>query len=173
MKYTASIVVLCLSMAATILAQNTTVSPDGSCGGKTGYTCLGTSFGNCCSLYGWCGSSTDHCSGGCQANFGTCSGTNLSPDGTCGPASNNYICSPNFGNCCSGAGYCGNSSSHCGAGCYSSDGACLTTGIPSVDGSCGGTGGLTCTGGAFNGQCCSGFGWCGSTTAHCSTAEGW
>ena len=34
------------------LALYTTVSPDGSCGGKTEYTCEGSDFGNCCNVYG-------------------------------------------------------------------------------------------------------------------------
>lgn len=29
------------------------ISPDQSCGGSTGYTCQGSSFGNCCSWYGF------------------------------------------------------------------------------------------------------------------------
>lgn len=31
----------------------TTVSPDGSCGGQTGFTCEGSAFGNCCSTSGF------------------------------------------------------------------------------------------------------------------------
>jgi peptidoglycan/xylan/chitin deacetylase (PgdA/CDA1 family) len=31
------------------------VSTDGSCGGTNGYKCSGSTFGNCCSQYGWCG----------------------------------------------------------------------------------------------------------------------
>src|SRR4051794_8866248 len=50
----------------------TKVSDDGSCGGSTGNTCQGSSFGNCCSQYGWCGSTADHCGTGCQKSFGTC-----------------------------------------------------------------------------------------------------
>lgn len=30
-----------------------TISPDGSCGGKTGYTCEGSSFGDCCGASGF------------------------------------------------------------------------------------------------------------------------
>lgn len=50
-----------------------TVSPDGMCAGTNQYTCQGSVFGNCCSQYGWCGSTTGHCGTGCQAAFGTCS----------------------------------------------------------------------------------------------------
>ncbi|KAF2191086.1 carbohydrate esterase family 4 protein [Zopfia rhizophila CBS 207.26] len=48
------------------------VSTDGKCG-SNGATCQGSEFGNCCSQYGWCGSTVDHCSNGCQSGFGTCS----------------------------------------------------------------------------------------------------
>ncbi|RPA91178.1 hypothetical protein L873DRAFT_1715215 [Choiromyces venosus 120613-1] len=162
-------------MAASVFSQGGQISSDGTCGGAAGQICTGSAFGNCCSSYGYCGNTTAHCGGGCQPNFGTCDGINYSPDGSCGPTFSNYICTPNFGNCCSGSGYCGNSTAYCGAGCqgsYSTTGACLTTGVSSVDGSCGGTNGYTCTGGAFDGQCCSAYGWCGSDTAHCSAAAG-
>jgi peptidoglycan/xylan/chitin deacetylase (PgdA/CDA1 family) len=48
------------------------VSVDGTCGGTGGFTCKGSTFGNCCSQYGWCGSTTAYCGTGCQPNFGTC-----------------------------------------------------------------------------------------------------
>ncbi|KAK6612567.1 glucooligosaccharide oxidase [Botrytis cinerea] len=47
------------------------VSTDASCG--NGYTCKGSSFGSCCSRYGWCGSTSTYCGTGCQSGFGTCS----------------------------------------------------------------------------------------------------
>ena len=31
----------------------TLVSPDGTCGGDTKYTCLGSRFGDCCNTYGF------------------------------------------------------------------------------------------------------------------------
>ncbi|ESZ99231.1 keratin-associated protein 5-4 [Sclerotinia borealis F-4128] len=67
--------------------------------------------------------------------------------------------------------YCGSTATHCGVGCQKpSSSACLTTNIPSVDGTCGASkGGLTCAGGAFNNQCCSSGGFCGTTTAHCAS----
>ncbi|KAF2735444.1 chitin binding protein-like protein [Polyplosphaeria fusca] len=59
----------------------TTVSKDGSCGGTNGYTCKGFVDGECCSEYGWCGKSTDHCGTGCNPLFGTC-GSSSSPSPT-------------------------------------------------------------------------------------------
>lgn len=104
------------------------VSPDGSCGGSTGYTC---STGNCCSQYGyWCepafhllshsspidlhqtdsgclntnsGSSDSFCGTGCQPSYGSCGiPSSPPPDGSCGGA--NAINCTN-GLCCSQYGY--------------------------------------------------------------------
>ncbi|KAK4198202.1 hypothetical protein QBC40DRAFT_94861 [Triangularia verruculosa] len=48
-----------------------TISQDGACG--SGVTCTGSRFGNCCSQFGFCGSSSDYClSEGCQREFGSC-----------------------------------------------------------------------------------------------------
>jgi hypothetical protein len=62
---------------------------------------------------------------------------------------------------CSTTGSCGSTTAHCGVGCQKgSSSACLTTNIPTVDGSCGSkSNGLTCAGGDFNGMCCSEFGY--------------
>ena len=57
------------------------VSKNGQCG--PGLTCAGSSFGDCCSEHGWCGSSPDHCGSKCQQAFGKCG----SP-GNSQPASN-------------------------------------------------------------------------------------
>lgn len=46
------------------------ISVDGTCGGAV--TCTGSRFGRCCSAYGFCGFSADHCGEGCQLGFGEC-----------------------------------------------------------------------------------------------------
>ncbi|KAI2643393.1 glycosyl hydrolase family 61-domain-containing protein [Xylaria nigripes] len=51
---------------------NAKVSQDGTCGPASGNTCLGSTFGDCCSPKGWCGYSLDYCSTGCQGQFGRC-----------------------------------------------------------------------------------------------------
>lgn len=48
------------------------ISKDGRCGGTTGQTCQGSSFGDCCSRKGRCGRKTRHCTCGCQNSFGSC-----------------------------------------------------------------------------------------------------
>jgi hypothetical protein len=149
-----------------------TVSTDGSCGGADGFICLGSEFGDCCSAYGYCGSSTDFCTAGCQSAFGTCeegASDKVSPDGSCG-GTNEYVCAGSgFGDCCSAYGYCGSSTGHCTVGCQSAFGTCEEAGDPvSPDGSCGGADGYVCSGSGF-GDCCSAYGYCGSSTDHCGT----
>ncbi|KAK8017687.1 carbohydrate-binding module family 18 protein [Apiospora rasikravindrae] len=104
------------------------LSPDGTCGGANGYTCAGSTFGDCCSSGGWCGSGADYCTAGCQAAFGACDegAGDISTDGRCGPRDGgNKTCTGSaFGRCCSGGGYCGNSDAHCSDGCQSAFGTC-------------------------------------------------
>ncbi|KAH6964435.1 hypothetical protein DER45DRAFT_556682 [Fusarium avenaceum] len=106
-----------------------TISPNQRCGGNTGYTCQGSSFGSCCSWYGYCGSSESYCGTGCDADFGSCS----PPDSGDVHDTTNGLCGPgvkatceNYGakTCCSQYGYCGNSAVHCGTGCQGDFGQC-------------------------------------------------
>ncbi|KAL5114416.1 hypothetical protein ACEQ8H_007671 [Pleosporales sp. CAS-2024a] len=62
--------------AATPSNSATTVSTDATCGGTSGFTCLNSSFGNCCSAAGWCGTTVAYCGAGCQSGFGSCTGSN-------------------------------------------------------------------------------------------------
>ena len=39
--------------SATATATGLAISPDGTCGGNTGYTCASSAFGDCCSIYGY------------------------------------------------------------------------------------------------------------------------
>ncbi|GAB7360506.1 hypothetical protein MBLNU230_g8456t1 [Neophaeotheca triangularis] len=48
------------------------VSEDGTCGGNSGFTCKGSKFGKCCSIYGYCGSKEDHCGPACDPLSGKC-----------------------------------------------------------------------------------------------------
>lgn len=157
------------TLSATPAPTPGSTSPDGTCGGTNKYQCKGSTFGDCCSSSGFCGSSTAHCGGGCQASFGTCAGSNLSPDGTCG-GTNKYQCKGSgLGDCCSSSGYCGSTTAHCTGGCQSAFGTCTSTDI-SPDGTCGGAMSYKCQGSAY-GNCCSILGYCGNTVNHC--AQGW
>ncbi|CAO2651320.1 Nn.00g096170.m01.CDS01 [Neocucurbitaria sp. VM-36] len=107
------------------------ISTDGACGSgsPTNATCPGSGFGSCCSNYGWCGDTSDHCAAG-NCYSGACLSpvpNSISTDGSCGPNSAvNATCGGSgFGTCCSNYGWCGDSAAHCGLGnCYS--GACET-----------------------------------------------
>jgi hypothetical protein len=114
-------------------------------------TCLGSSFGNCCSSSGWCGTTADYCGTGCQTGFGNCGSNNpvstpkaasstkvvpastptpskaagkVSTDGTCSGASGFTCSGSSFGNCCSQYGWCGSTTDHCGASCNAAFGTC-------------------------------------------------
>lgn len=111
-----------------------------------------------------------------------------SPNGTCG---NLYTCNgyPSLSgySCCSQYGQCGDSAAHCGTGCKASHGYCSpkpsTTStsakptatpnpgglITSPNGTCGNL--YTCNGyPSLSGHsCCSQYGQCGDSAAHCGT----
>ncbi|CZT12653.1 related to class V chitinase [Rhynchosporium graminicola] len=53
---------------------NLTVSPDGSCGAAAGHFCP---TGECCSAYGFCGTTAGHCSS-CLADYGKCDTVSIS-----------------------------------------------------------------------------------------------
>ncbi|KAK6207644.1 polysaccharide deacetylase [Colletotrichum tabaci] len=90
-------------------ASTAKVSPDQTCGGTNGYTCLNSKFGNCCSPYGFCGSSLTYCGTACQSGFGSCapqvSGVSDTTNGLCG--SQYKATCKNYGQktCCSQYGY--------------------------------------------------------------------
>jgi Chitin recognition protein len=106
------------STSSSATATATAISTDGTCGGTTGYTCVGSPFGNCCSSAGWCGSTAAHCGPGCQSAFAIC-GTatttssapnatatlSVSTDGACGGTTGETCQGSQWGNCCSQYGY--------------------------------------------------------------------
>ncbi|ORX57688.1 Metallo-dependent phosphatase [Piromyces finnis] len=80
--------------------------------------------GKCCSKYGWCSTSNDHCDvdKGCQTKYGILITTSI-------PYSSSNRCGSSYGKCrnnecCSRYGWCSNSSSHCGSGCQPLYGRC-------------------------------------------------
>ncbi|KAH7370325.1 hypothetical protein BKA65DRAFT_531981 [Rhexocercosporidium sp. MPI-PUGE-AT-0058] len=54
------------------LPTGTLVSRDGMCGNST--VCTGSTFGQCCSPYWYCGNSAEYCGVGCNPLYGSCGG---------------------------------------------------------------------------------------------------
>ncbi|KAF7556876.1 hypothetical protein G7Z17_g1166 [Cylindrodendrum hubeiense] len=116
------------SSASATSTSGVVISPDQSCGGSTGYTCIGSKFGNCCSYYGFCGSSGTYCGTGCDTDFGECNPTSEdvtdTTNGLCGAAFDATCKNYGTKTCCSQYGFCGSSSTHCGTGCQKGFGTC-------------------------------------------------
>jgi len=145
----------------------------GRCGPEYGYC----EAYECCSQYGWCGTTDDHCGKGCQSEFGDCYGGSAENEvpvstvkGRCGP---DYGACAGSNECCSKYGWCGVTETHCGTGCQSEFGVCNKTSatnskkVPTstVKGRCGAEYGAC----ADSSKCCSKYGYCGDTEGHCST----
>ncbi|ORX46920.1 hypothetical protein BCR36DRAFT_585026 [Piromyces finnis] len=150
-----------LSIALSLL---TTTLAAPNCGKGIG-TCP---EGQCCSQYGYCGTTSDHCENtlGCQKEYGSC-----------------YASTSN--------GYCGETSAYCGTGCQSAYGLCgeeqmveeedvewVTEWITEtvyvyeeeVEDSreCGSDVMKDCP----VGKCCSKYGYCGTSEAYCEISKG-
>lgn len=147
-------------------------SPDGDapemCGSAAGNASCGdgfTSDGPCCSEYGYCGTTVEHCGAGCQPEFGSCDPMSdpMPESDLCGMAAGGASCPD--GTCCSEYGFCGDTSEHCGVGCQPEYGTCSPADPqPPTPTMCGAAaGGASCEAGA----CCSQAGQCGTDTEHC------
>ena len=165
-------------------------SGDGTCGNGSRGNGICPVISECCSQYGFCGTTADHCASPPSAT--TTQATSLSSSdvlistggagGTCGGGQvGNGICL-NSNECCSQYGFCGSSSEHCGNLATSSTGAGTTTPLPQtsseqqqqqeqVYGTCGNgsTGNGICP---TNSDCCSLQGFCGTTLEHCTDKVG-
>ncbi|KAI0190299.1 hypothetical protein F4808DRAFT_29822 [Astrocystis sublimbata] len=172
---------------APVTGTATPVSTNGMCGQQQNWTstCIGSQWGNCCGVGGYCGTGADYCGpGNCQE--GTCDGAPIpySTNGLCGSQNGWLECPAKFGVCCSQYGNCGSGTDYCGSGCQSGKCVASTTtsstavvtptqkpGSVSKDGTCGYGGGLICSGSTF-GNCCSAAGYCGSDTYSCQDILG-
>jgi hypothetical protein len=93
----------------------------------------------------------------------------ISPDNSCGLTSaGNYSCDATTnGVCCSGSGWCGNTTDYCGTDCQTGFGTCDPASATTDDDSsylCGPTNANSTCG---SGLCCSASGYCGSTSDYC------
>jgi len=113
--------------------------------------------GQCCSKWGWCGYSSQHCDDQAPTdtaqdpNLGKCgAGNGVTGDGTC----------LGENECCSRHGYCGTGDQYCSV-------TVNTETNESSEGKCGGGG--VGAGKCFNeGDCCSEYGFCGQTSDYCT-----
>src|ERR1700710_1143283 len=103
-----------------MLATADPISQDGLCGANGGSTtCVGSAFGNCCSLSDYCGSGDDYCNYSfCLQHWSTCDNptvhTPISTDGSCGSEGYGLTCTGSaFGGCCSIYGSCGDTYEYC------------------------------------------------------------
>ncbi|KAF2034342.1 DUF1929-domain-containing protein [Setomelanomma holmii] len=127
---------------------------DGRCGKDFGdATCdANGAYGGCCSSYGYCGTTDGHClvANGCQNGCKDSTPISSAPVASAAATRPPSVTS-------SGEPVLGKPSSA----------ASTPTGVPTVDGSCGATFGNTVCGDWAQGSCCSMYGYCGNTTAHC------
>ena len=148
-----------------------TPSTNGQCGNVT--TCAGSTFGNCCSEYYFCGDELAFCGEGCRVGFGRCgvvpglssssslyssSSFSSSSSSTFGPSSSSTTIPT------STPSTTGTTSTSISTSTRTPSPTSSTAPIPtnvSTAGRCGADGnGQTCTGSRF-GKCCSSYGWCG------------
>ncbi|KAK2736107.1 chitin binding protein [Colletotrichum kahawae] len=132
------------SASASLASSTFPATSDGTCGSAAGKSCVGYSGGTCCSQYNYCGNTDAHCGTGCQSLFGSCQSS------------------------ASGASSAASSAAGQATGTRTASASASTNTNPSSDGSCGGTKGFNCLGTNY-GDCCSPYGYCGNTTAHCDT----
>ncbi|OUM57352.1 carbohydrate-binding module family 18 protein [Piromyces sp. E2] len=124
-QFTLLLSAIALIYSASVSASSTTYTNE-RCGPAYG-SC---DEGNCCSKFGWCGKSNDHCGTGCQSEFGKCNSDDGVRKTRCGPGYGN--CSS--GDCCSQYGWCGITSEHCGNGCQSEFGRCDYKSVDQING---------------------------------------
>jgi len=114
---------LSLSIIALISSKFVLADESGRCGGEYGQC----PEGQCCSQWGWCGTTSNYCGTGCLPEFGICDkieegdiDTMVTTDGQCGHG--HGVCPE--GQCCSSVGWCGLDEFSCLDGCQSEFGVC-------------------------------------------------
>ncbi|OUM62881.1 carbohydrate-binding module family 18 protein, partial [Piromyces sp. E2] len=151
-----------LVLSAVVLISSASAAPATYSSNRCGPGYGSCDDGYCCSQYGWCGKTEEHCriDNGCQSNYGYCLGVTPQPaNDRCGSKFGNAKCGS--GECCSQYGYCGTSKDHCGKGCQSEFGVC-NNGNEKKKERCGPN-----YGSCSSGDCCSKYGWCGTSSDHC------
>ncbi|ORY85216.1 hypothetical protein LY90DRAFT_302423, partial [Neocallimastix californiae] len=124
--------------------------------------------GECCSQYGYCGTTSAHCENtlGCQTEYGSCYASTAK--GKCGK---DYGRCPKPYHCCSKSGYCGEGDDYCGTGCQSAYGLCGDEQME-VEEAVEWVTEVVTEYKCDNDKCCSKYGYCGTTDAYCSVSKG-
>ncbi|KAL6628661.1 RNI-like protein [Neocallimastix sp. 'constans'] len=140
-------------------SKDTSKNSGGKCGKEFGKC----PTGECCSEYGYCGTSDKYCGKGCQSEFGKCDTSKDTSKNSGGKCGKEFGKCPS-GECCSKYGYCGTSDKYCGKGCQSEFGKCDTSKDTSKNsgGKCGKD-----IGKCPSGECCSKYGYCGTSDKYC------
>ncbi|EDN91239.1 hypothetical protein SS1G_00642 [Sclerotinia sclerotiorum 1980 UF-70] len=128
------------------------VSDDGSC--NADITCLGSIYGNCCSINGFCGSTDAYCGTGCQPGSGTCSGSSTTSTSTAKASTSTAKASTSTAKASTSTTKTSTSAQSTSTQKVSTDGSCSSS--------------ITCIGSSY-GDCCSEHGYCGSTIGYCGT----
>ena len=145
----------------TVLERDTAPRDDGRCGTDfDNATCEPNgAYGGCCSQYGYCGKTTDHClrANGCQSGCSDSStpSTDITPASVAAPAPSAQE-----------GGSTPLNEPILGSPTSSTPGA-ASTGEVTTDGNCGATHGGSICGSWAQGSCCSMYGYCGASSAHC------
>ncbi|KAI9655834.1 MAG: hypothetical protein M1821_005269 [Bathelium mastoideum] len=127
-------------------------------------------YGSCCSQYGWCGSSPAHCevSQGCQSGC-----TDSLFPGEQGSFTSSHPPSINLMAYIASAATASTSAAASSEPVLGPPPASTASTVPqptgpvTTDGTCGAAHGGTVCGNWYRGSCCSQYGFCGNTSAHC------
>ncbi|PRP87557.1 hypothetical protein PROFUN_00768, partial [Planoprotostelium fungivorum] len=110
----------CLKTSTSATSSSASTSSSSTTGTLTGCQISGCpNSGECCSIYGYCGSTADYCGqANCYSNCGQ--STTNGPTSTLTGCQLNG-CDGSSGSCCSQYGYCGDTADHCdkSKGCFS------------------------------------------------------
>jgi hypothetical protein len=175
-----------------LIDRDTTPRSDGRCGSVfDGATCdANGEYGGCCSQYGYCGKTPGHCdvSQGCQSGCSDGSGNNdaassssasdaassslagsssSSVDPTTSQLSSSQAASSSSISAASNPGASNTEPVIAPASSTNSAASSSATGAVATDGTCGASNGNTVCGNWPQGSCCSMYGFCGNSSAHC------
>ncbi|KAF2674875.1 galactose oxidase [Microthyrium microscopicum] len=132
------------------------VTTDGTCGfHKENTVCGSWPDGECCSLHGWCGSSSAHCGFGCQS--GPCQSSNSADAVIQSSQQSTFVLSVTSSQ----------AASIVPEQTATANQSPAVTQPATTDGTCGSANGGTVCGNWSPGSCCSSHGWCGNSPAHC------